>query len=239
MIILNNSISKPVELIVFDIAGTTVKDNGEIASAFQSALNEFGYDVPVTKINPLMGYKKTEAIRRMLIEFESQKNKITEEYIHRIHQRFLKLMINHYSTAREITPLPSAEEVFDLLKEKQIKIGLDTGFSKEITDIIIGRLGWIKEKKIDMVISSNEVKAGRPFPYMIEEIMKHTNVKDPKKVIKVGDTEVDVFEGENAGCLYSIAITTGAFTREELTVYEPSFIIDDLKELVSIIDNIQ
>lgn len=58
-------------------------------------------------------------------------------------------------------------------------------------------------------------------------------------MIKVGDTEVDVNEGKNAGCLYSIAITTGAFTKEELAVYEPSFIINDLKELISIIDNIQ
>jgi len=239
MIVLNNNITKPVELIVFDIAGTTVKDNGEIASAFQSALKEYGYDVPVIKINPLMGYKKTEAIQKMLTEYEPQEDKITEELISIIHKRFLELMIHYYTTAKEITPLPHVEETFSILKEKQIKIGLDTGFSKEITDIIIDCLGWLKNNTVDFVISSSQVKAGRPASYMIEEIMQHTDVKDVKKVIKVGDTEVDVFEGKNAGCLYSIAITTGAFTREELTVYEPSFIIDDLKELVSIIENIQ
>lgn len=228
-----------VELIVFDIAGTTVRDDGEIAVAFQSALNEHGYDVPVSKINPLMGYKKTEAIKKMLTEYEANKDKITEEYTNEIHNCFLKLMINYYSNAREISPLPHTEEVFASLKEKKIKIGLDTGFPKEITDIIIDRLGWISDNIIDTVISSNEVKAGRPFPYMIEEMMRRFGITDPKKVIKIGDTEVDVFEGKNAGCLYSIAVTTGAFTREELTVYEPSFIIDDLKELGSIIENIQ
>lgn len=230
--------SKHVKLVVFDIAGTTVKDGGEIAHAFQSALNEFGYHVPVSKINPLMGYKKTEAIKKILTEFESEKDKITEEFINQIHDRFLDLMTSYYATAEEIIPLPHCEEVFALLKEKQIKIGLDTGFSKEITNIIIDRLGWLRDKKIDMVISSNEVKAGRPHPFMIEEMMKRYDIDDPKTVIKVGDTEVDVFEGKNAGCLYSIGITTGAFTREELAVYEPSFIIDNLKELVSIIENI-
>ena len=55
-----------VELVVFDIAGTTVEDNGEIAIAFQEALSAFGYKIPVEKINPLMGYKKTEAIKRLL-----------------------------------------------------------------------------------------------------------------------------------------------------------------------------
>ncbi len=48
---------------------------------------------------------------------------------------------------------------------------------------------------------------------------------------------MDVKEGKNAGCLYAIAITTGAFTREELLPYEPSFIIDDMKELLPIIEH--
>lgn len=234
---MNNN--KPIELIVFDIAGTTVKDDGEIAVAFQFALKEHGYDVPVSRINPLMGYKKTEAIKKMLSEFEPDKDKITEEYTNAIHDCFLKRMVNYYSNVPQISPLANTEEIFASLKEKKIKIGLDTGFPKEITNVIIDRLGWISDNKIDTVISSNEVKAGRPFPYMIEEMMRRFGITNPKKVIKVGDTEADVFEGKNAGCLYSIAITTGAFTREELSVYEPSFIIDDLKELLSIIENIQ
>ena len=238
MTTLSNSTNKRVALVVFDIAGTTVKDNGEIAKAFQSALSEYGYNIPVAKINPLMGYKKTDAIKQMQQEYEPQIEKITEEFINNIHSRFLELMVDHYSNA-EIMPLPHAEEVFAILKEKRIKIGLNTGFSKEITDVIIGRLGWLKDEKIDIVLSSNEVKAGRPFPYMIEEMMKRFNITDARKVIKAGDTEVDVFEGKNAGCLYSIGITTGAFTREELTAYEPSFIIDDLKEIISIIENLQ
>ena len=55
-----------IALVVFDIAGTTVYDNGEIALAFQKALQASGYEVPVEKINPLMGYEKREAIRKML-----------------------------------------------------------------------------------------------------------------------------------------------------------------------------
>lgn len=231
--------NKKVELVVFDIAGTTVEDNGEIAIAFQEALKAFGYKIPVEKINPLMGYKKTEAIKRLLKEYEIKKEKISTEYIQKIHQLFLERMTQFYSTTKNLRPLPSAEEVFTSLKGKNILVGLDTGFSKQITDIIVNRLGWIENKMVDYVISSNEVIAGRPFPYMIEEIMHKAKLRDTKKVIKVGDTEVDIKEGKNAGCLYSIGITTGAFTKEELTEYNPSFIIDDLKEIITIIDNIQ
>lgn len=230
---------QPVALVVFDIAGTTVQDNGEIAASFQKSLMAFGYNIAIEKINPLMGYKKTEAIEKLLNVFEPEKEKLSDDYTGKIHQLFLETMMDHYSTVKQVKPLPFAEEVFAGLKERNISIGLDTGFYKEITDVIIARLGWIKDNKVDHVISSNEVKAGRPFPYMIQQIMLKAKVTDSRKVIKVGDTEVDIHEGKDAGCLYSIGITTGAFTAEELAVYEPSFIIHDLRELIMLIDNIQ
>jgi phosphonatase-like hydrolase len=226
-----------IELIVFDIAGTTVKDNGEIADAFQKAMKEYGYDIPQEKIYPLMGYKKTEAVKMMLEEYEPDVTKITEENINAIHERFIQLMVEYYSTTNELQPLPNAEEVFEYCRKNGIKIGLDTGFPDNITNVIIDRLGWLNDGKVDYVVSSNEVPAGRPAPFMIQKMMRAAGVDDPKKVIKLGDTEVDVNEGKNADCLYAIGVTTGAFTREQLIPYEPSFIIDDLSELITIIEN--
>lgn len=228
---------QPIELVVFDIAGTTVKDNGEIASAFKSALNQFGYEVTIVQINPLMGYKKTEAIKTILEKQEENGDKISTKLINKIHSRFLEIMVNYYATTPYVTPLPGTEKLFACLRSKKIKIALNTGFSKDITDVIMERLGWIKNQVVDYVISSNEVPAGRPFPFMIEELMHRANIKDAKKLIKIGDTEVDIFEGKNAGCLYSIAVTTGAFTRKELEKYSPSFVIDHLEEILPIIEN--
>jgi phosphonatase-like hydrolase len=225
----------PVALVVFDIAGTTLKDNNEVALAFQEALQAFGYTVPLEKINPLMGYEKGEAIRRMLEEYEELEVLITPAYIQQIHQQFLSIMVRYYNEATDLMPLPGVEEVFDRLKESGIKRALNTGFSKSITDVILQRLAWVPEK-VDYVISSSEVPAGRPAPFMIESLMQQAGVPDAKQVIKVGDTEVDIREGRNAGCLYSIGITTGAFTREALEAYQPDFIIDNLAELLPIID---
>lgn len=225
-----------IELIVFDIAGTAIRDTGAIALAFRLAMQEFGYEVPLKQINPLMGYKKPEAIIKMLEVYELERNKITDSYVDAIHKRFLSLMIDYYASTPDLQPLPGVEKVFVELKQRKIKVGLNTGFSNDITEVIIERLGWLQNDMIDYVISSNEVKAGRPQPYMIHEMMKRANVDDPRKVIKVGDTEVDVNEGKNAECLYSIGITTGAYSREELKLYEPSFIIDSMDELLGIVD---
>lgn len=226
-----------IDLVVFDIAGTTVKDNGEITRSFQKAMREAGYEIPAEKVNALMGYKKTEAIRLMLQEYEENWDKISTRLINKIHQRFLDEMIDYYRSTKMLQPLPNAENVFDELRNNKIKVALNTGFSKEITDVIMERLEWIKNKKVDYVISSSEVAEGRPFPFMIEELMNRANVQDPRRVVKVGDTESDVHEGKNAGCLYSIAVTTGAFTRKALEEHQPSFIIDDLRELFPILES--
>ena len=71
---------------------------------------------------------------------------------------------------------------------------------------------------------------------MIQKMMRAAGIDDARQVIKIGDTEVDINEGKNAGCLYSIAVTTGAFKREELIPYNPDFIMDDLNELVTILE---
>ena len=58
-----------VELVIFDIAGTTVSDEGNVNKAFSSALAKSGYPVPVPAVNHVMGYRKLEAIDRLLKKF--------------------------------------------------------------------------------------------------------------------------------------------------------------------------
>lgn len=220
-----------IELAVFDISGTTVKDRGEIAEVFKKTLGQKGVLVSEEKVAAVMGYKKTDAIQTLLEEFAEDKSLINEKLINEMHDFFVKNMVDYYSSTDELRPLPFAEDTFEFLKKNKVKIGLDTGFFSNITNVIIDRLGWLKNGLVDFFISSNEVVAGRPQPYMIQELMKRANVSDPKKVIKVGDTEVDVREGRNAQCLFTIAVTTGAYTKSQLELYQPDFIINSLQQL--------
>jgi phosphonatase-like hydrolase len=221
-----------IELVVFDMSGTTVKDKGEITEAFAKTFNEKGYTISSEKIAAVMGYKKTDAIRTLLEEFARDKSVITENYINQMHDFFIDNMIDYYKNSGKLEAMPYAEETFSFLKNNNIKIGLDTGFFSNITNIIIEQLGWLKNRLIDFVISSDEVAEGRPQPFMIQELMHRANVADPKKVIKIGDTEVDIKEGRNAHCLFTIAVTTGkSYTREQLELHQPDYVIDSLKEL--------
>ncbi|MFD0793082.1 HAD-IA family hydrolase [Mucilaginibacter litoreus] len=224
-----------VKLVVFDMAGTTVEDKNEVTKTFKAALASYGYDVPADIINPLMGYEKRSAIEQMLRLHEPDESKITAQLISNIHHEFVNQMIAYYEQATDLTALPHAEQVMQTLHEKGIKIGLNTGFSKAIAESIITKLKWREKGLFDFLVCSDEVEAGRPDPHMINRMMAEAGITDAREVAKVGDTEVDVREGHNAGCKYVIAVTTGAFTRAALQPYNPTHIIDDLDDVTAIV----
>jgi phosphonatase-like hydrolase len=226
-----------VKLIVFDMAGTTVHDEMFVSKAVAAAMNEFGYAVQPLEVQPIMGYEKPLAISMLLDKHETKPENITDELITEIHARFVAIMMNFYRTSPDVLPLAGVEEVLQQLRDKGILIGLDTGFSKDIAQLIVDRLGWEEKGLIQYVVASDEVPAGRPEPYMIYKMMDAAGITDSKQVIKVGDTEVDINEGRNAQCLYTIAVTTGAYTRDALEPHHPDFILDELSELLPIIEN--
>ena len=225
-----------IKLVVFDIAGTTVKDDHEVSKAFQAAMQLSGYEVELAKIDPLMGYEKTLAIRKMLAEHELNEATITDELVNTIHKEFVQQMIKFYQFAPGVEALPNVEETFAKLHEQGVKVGINTGFSRDIADTIVTRLQWRKKGLIDYVVGSDEVESGRPHPFMIQKMMQEAGITDALETAKIGDTEVDVREGQNAGCKYSIGITTGIFTRNELASYDPTHIIDDIAQVINIIN---
>jgi phosphonatase-like hydrolase len=214
------------------MAGTTVADDNFVAKAFQNAFSVNGYAVHPEQVNPLMGYKKIDAIKTVLDELGEEYNL---ETVDDIHTDFVKEMIDFYEHDREVRPLKNAETIFQQLKEKGISIALNTGFPKSIADTIVNRLQWKQRGLVDDYIASDEVEEGRPNPFMIMELMRRAGVSDAMSVAKIGDTAVDIEEGKNTGCGYIIAVTTGAATRHELEAHYPTHIIDDLSELIPLL----
>ena len=83
---------------------------------------------------------------------------------------------------------------------------------------------------IDDYISSEEVTSGRPYPYMINSLMKRNNISSIDHVIKIGDTEMDIKEGKNAGCK-TVGVLSGAHSKEQLNNQKPDFIVDNIMDI--------
>lgn len=221
-----------IQLAVFDIAGTTIEDNNNVADAFQKAFAMNDIQVEKNVVGPLMGYHKPQAIQMVL---EQSGHSFDAGFIEDIHDDFESEMTEFYAHSPLVRAMDGAEDIFRWLKGKGVRVALNTGFSAAVADVIVSRFGWEDKGLVDEFIGSDEVEKGRPFPYMIKELMRRCKITDPLQVAKIGDTPVDVEEGLMAGCGMVIAVTTGAGSNEELVRMNPTHIIHNLSQLRGII----
>ena len=63
----------------------------------------------------------------------------------------------------------------------------------EVVERIVAQLRWSEGGLLDYYASSEQVGAGRPSPAMILDAMRKLGVDDPRAVVKIGDTVMDVW----------------------------------------------
>ena len=224
-----------IQLIVFDMAGTTVEDKQNVAVALQNALMAYDYEVKIEDINLVMGYPKPVAIKNLLAQCAGEHVAGDKTLIDKIHDSFVAEIIRFYQEDADIKEKDNAAAVFLRLKAMGIKVALDTGFSRKIADTIIQRLGWQQDVHFDISITSDEVQNGRPFPDMIFKAMNDLDIANTAFVAKVGDTVSDLQEGNAADCRLVIGITTGAYSATELAKEKHTHLISNLEEVVEIV----
>ncbi len=224
-----------VQLVVFDMAGTTVDEDNVVYKTLQEALVSHSYIVTLDQVLQYgAGKEKLQAIIDILNGTGSE---ASSETIDLIFSYFNKQLALNYETF-DVKPLPDVERVFKELRNRNIKVALNTGYNRMTAEFLIKKLGWDKSNQFDLLVTASDVNRNRPQPDMILLAMSDLGIANPEMVIKVGDSSVDIQEGRNAGCILNIGITTGAHSREQLREADPDYIIDNLYELIGIIDHI-
>ena len=228
------TVNDPIQLAVFDMAGTTVHDEDFVHQALADALHAAGVETTREEINVVMGYPKPVAIRTIL-ESEDINAADLEGRTSVIHDDFLNRMNSFYRTHPSVREIDGASDTFRTLKAAGIKVVLDTGFSRPTADIIINRLGWVIPDLIDLSITSDEVDRGRPYPDMIHKAMDLLDVNDASHVAKIGDTPSDLQEGQQAQCGVIIGVTYGSHTRDELVTFPHTYLVSNIREIPSLL----
>ena len=96
-----------------------------------------------------------------------------------------------------------------------------------------GHLSYLMPPLLKMMPADNAYEALKRIPGIVETCMKAAGVtKD--EVLYVGDTNVDMQTGLNAG-VDTVGVTWGFRTREELEAFKPLAVIDTAEELEKII----
>lgn len=227
---------------MFDMAGTTVRDNNEVLHCFAEACRQEGITAGLSRLNALMGVSKLEVFHtlwREQLPDGAGAGEVEQKAEHSF--RVFRSILEDYYHAQSVEPTEYALEAFDWLRGNDVKIALNTGFYRGVTDIILDKLGWLKgldanyvggpQSMINLSVTSDEVPQGRPAPFMIQKAMEVFGIQDPGQVVKVGDTPVDLAEGRNAGCAFSLAVTNGTHSRAELSALDNDGLLESLHEL--------
>lgn len=214
---------KEIRLVVSDMAGTTVKDSGEVARAFSAALADHGIEVSAAQISAVRGASKREAIATLV----APKYGTDAARVEAVYAAFKNHLQRVFT--REAEPIAGAVATFAWLREHDIKLVLNTGFDRDITEILLDALHW--RGMADAVICGDDVPQGRPAPYMIFRAMEATTTVDVRQVLNVGDTVSDLQAACNAGVAVSVGVLSGAHKREQLVLEPHTCLVGSVADL--------
>jgi phosphonatase-like hydrolase len=196
-------------LVVFDINGTTVQDDGSVPAAIEAALAAEGLRATPADIAAVRGAAKRAAFRRLATEAGRG-----PEVAVRLYERFVGHVGERYRTEPPRS-VSGAAETLAWLRRRGARVAFNTGFERETVTPLLAALGW-GSGVVDAVVCGDEVGRGRPAPDMIHEAMRRTAVGDPWRVMVVGDTVLDLEAGAAAGAGWVVGVTSGAHARERL-----------------------
>lgn len=217
----------PIELVVFDIAGTLVEDHDEVTSAFYAALTKNGIQVSREGLREWKGGAKREVIRRFV---EKQAHGPNEALVEMAFTDFRRILEQAYIAG--LKPIPGAADAVASLREQGVRTATITGFYRQLRDAILDRLSW--RELFDAHISSDDVPRGRPAPYLIFHAMEAIGGADVRRVMVVGDTPLDLQAANNAGAI-AVAVLTGVHPRSRLEREPHSHIIDSVAQVPSLV----
>ena len=127
-----------------------------------------------------------------------------------------------------VTSYDGIEEMLGRLKESGIRLGVLSNKPHQQTVKVVREI--FGEDIFDCVQGQQETVARKPDPAGVFRLMEKMQVTE-EECLYVGDSEVDIRTGRNAG-VKTVSVTRGFRTREELEAAEAGTIIDIPGELL-------
>ncbi|MEV7608394.1 HAD family hydrolase [Microbacterium sp. NPDC089320] len=217
-----------LELIVLDMAGTTVRDDGVVETAFQRAAERTGvadrmpWDDALAHVRATMGQSKIdvfthlaggdrEAAERATAAFEGAYAEIVAE--------------------QGVTEIPGAADAIQGLKDAGLRVVLTTGFAPVTRDALLDGLGW--RELVDLALSPADAGRGRPAPDLVLTALLRMQTSSVAAVAVAGDTVSDVESGRRAGVGLVAGVLTGAHESAALRLAGADVVLDDVTQLRS------
>ena len=255
-----------LKAVVFDWAGTVI-DFGSFApmGVFVEAFRRFGIEVSIAEARETMGRPKWDHIEAMLAQpriaaawAEKHGRTPTTQDIQAVYDIFVPL--NEEVVGDYCTLVPGTVETVAALRERGLKIGSTTGYTREIMAPLLP-LAADQGYAPDNIVCAGDLVDDRPTPLMLYRTFLDLDVWPASTVVKVDDTGVGIDEGREAGCWtvgLALSGNEAGVTAEDLTAlpetgrdalrekagaalrrHRPHYIIDTVADLLPVIAEIE
>lgn len=212
-----------IELIIFDLDGTLVDSSQDIVNAINFMLKGLGLAEKTNQeIISYVGNGVAELIRRSLkeknIELQDRGFSLFKDY-YRAHP-----VDNTYL-------YPGVTEVLGHFGDKQKALVTNRNLNSSL--VILRKMAI--DSYFANVIGDDNISCLKPSRCQFDRLLDKVLIKDKKKIIMVGDMDIDILGGKASGVV-TCAATYGFGKREDLEKAEPDYMIDNIAELKSIIN---
>lgn len=255
-----------LKAVVFDWAGTVI-DFGSFApmGVFVEAFSRFGIDVSIAEAREPMGRPKWDHIETMMAQPRIRAAWVAKhghepryDDIKALYDVFVPL--NEEVVHKFADLVPGAADLAAALRERNLKIGSTTGYTRSIMDRVLP-LARAQGYEADNLVCAGDLPHGRPTPMNMYKCFLDLDVWPASAVVKVDDTGVGIDEGREAGCWtvgVSLSGNEAGVTPEELAgmtarekdalrekasavlrKHRPDYIIDSVADLLPIIEQIE
>jgi len=217
-------------LACLDMAGTTVRDDGAVETAFARALAIVGitegsprYREAQGVVRATMGWSKADVFAELLHPADAEKATAA-----------FAAAYEAIVARGDVAEVPGALDALRALRARDVRVCLTTGFAPSTREALLDALGWRDE--IDLALSPADVGRGRPEPDMILGAMARLGVEDPLRVAVVGDTVSDLEAGTRAGAGAVVGVLSGAHDEATLASAPHTAIIADVTGLIGVLE---
>lgn len=215
---------KDIRMIVFNISGTIVDDRDIVSRSLFNTIKKYNPTIEESDIHHIPGFNNHEVLdfylyNNSLCNYENSKKEI--------HNTFDAELLEQYKNNPNIKLVSdNIFKLFQNIRKQNIRVAINTDYNKDIQHTILQRFNLYDS--IDSYVCSDDVKLGKPYPYMIYSLMEKNKIISPKHVLKIGHTHEDIFEGYNAKCHATIGVLSGVGTTSTLRT---KFIINDVCDI--------
>lgn len=215
-----------IELVVLDMAGTTVVDDGVVERAFAGAADATDltsirpWDEALAYVRATMGQSKIEVFTALADGDRSLAARATTAF---------EATYARIAAEEGAAEIPGAGDAIAALRGAGRSVWLTTGFSPATRDDLLDRLPWGAD--VDGALSPADVGRGRPMPDLVLAAALRAQVSSMAAVAVVGDTASDVESGRRAGAGLVVGVTSGAHDHATLTDAGADVVLGDVTEL--------